>query len=969
MRAAKILAALLFFMVESFSAGKVAEAAAGGNRLAKVLAEQGFTQVTSRPLDGVEEFRLKKNGLTVLLAEQHLAPVVAVLMVYRIGSRNEAVGYTGSTHFLEHMMFKGTRLHDPLKGTGLDDVLKPIGGINNGTTAQDRTTYWEVVPKANLDLCIELEADRMRGLLLRDSDRQQEMTVVRNELERGEDDPDSLLMDDLFAIGFKEHPYHHPVIGWRSDVENVPTTRLKKFYDDFYWPQNATLIISGDFDKKDALERIGKRFNRIGRAPHAMPNVYTTEPPQEGERRFLVERGQDVPRLIIGYHTPAANNKDTYALEVMQSIMGSKGKPSGRLYKALIEKGIATDVWAFNHVLRDPGMFIAGATPAAGTTLEGLEKALINELEEMTRNAPSPDEVKRGAQEITRRYRLDNVDPLSRAEQLSEGVAVADWKWWINYPANISKVTPADVLRVAKKYIKPASLTVGYYKPRKEEGKATETEAAEAAPQTKTSEPEKEEQSAGKPEEVKASLPEDARATSEDPTPTPDRTTTGAVRLSLVSSDRGKGAIASRVERMKFSNGLTVLVLPIKGSGVVSISGRIKAGRYFREPERTKVPGLMADLLTAGSKQYSKLQISELLEQMGTSLDFAVDSYFLSFGTDVIKEDLDRLVSVLSDCLKNPLFREDELNKAKTILISEIEEQSADTTSNAINVFARSLFKETSPHYSKPFADQIKEIPQIKVSDIKTFHNRQVHPANTVIVFAGDIDRDRVVELVESNFNDWTGGQPSKIVVGKDQLSPPPQKKEIITRLKDKANVDVVTGKPVPISIKSKDYFAAQLGNSALGYDPFSSRLAPIRDRMGLSYSINSFIEDPAFEYSAWTIRYSVNPKNFERAKKAVSDIVGTYLREGITEDELGREKGHLAGVYVVGNRTPRAIAARLAYYEMLGLPLSFMDEYESRLRQPKKEDVNKAVRSFMGLDSAVTSAAGSLPQTTSKQE
>lgn len=182
---------------------------------------------------GIEEYKLPSNDLSILLCERHATPVVTVNMVFRVGSRNEAVGYTGSTHFLEHMMFKGTDIHDPLKKTGLDDVLKKVGGINNATTSYDRTNYFELVPKQAINLCLELEADRMRHLLLRESDRKAEMTVVRNELERGEDDPSQLLEMNTFATAFREHPYHHPVIGWRSDVEGVPTERLRQFYNDF----------------------------------------------------------------------------------------------------------------------------------------------------------------------------------------------------------------------------------------------------------------------------------------------------------------------------------------------------------------------------------------------------------------------------------------------------------------------------------------------------------------------------------------------------------------------------------------------------------------------------------------------------------------------------------------------------------------------------------------------------------------
>ncbi len=307
----------------------------------------GIESVTDDPTHGISEYRVKSNGMRVLLIERHETPVVMTTMVYHVGSRNEAVGYTGSTHFLEHMMFKGTPTFDPLKKTGIDDVLKKVGGINNATTWYDRTNYFEVVPAAHLELCLKIEADRVRNLLLRESDRQAEMTVVRNELERGEDSSSELLENNLFSTAFKEHPYHHPVIGWRSDVEGVPTSRLKKFYDDFYYADNATLMVIGDFASNDALKLVSHYFSSVPKSPEPYPSVYTKEPPQEGERRFTVRRGIDLPRVAVGFHVPECLNKDTYALDVAETILGDSDKRSSRLYKRLVESGMASEVGCY----------------------------------------------------------------------------------------------------------------------------------------------------------------------------------------------------------------------------------------------------------------------------------------------------------------------------------------------------------------------------------------------------------------------------------------------------------------------------------------------------------------------------------------------------------------------------------------------------------------------------------------------
>ncbi|MBA3992319.1 MAG: hypothetical protein C0469_02245 [Cyanobacteria bacterium DS2.3.42] len=695
-----------------------------------------FEPLSKKPVNGVYPYRMKSNGLTVLIQEQHLAPVVAVMMVYGIGSRNEAVGYTGSTHFLEHLMFKGTKKHDPMKGTGIDDTLKPVGGINNASTSQDRTNYYEVAPVQQINLLLELEADRMRNLLLREDDRTSEMTVVRNELERGEDDPDELLMNNLYAMAFREHPYHHPVIGWRADVENVPTERLRQFYHDFYWPENATLIVIGDIQKEKILAEIAGKFGAIKKGQKKLPRVYTQEPPQEGERRFIVSRGNDIPRLLMGFHTVKATDKDTYPLEVLQSILGDKGKTSSRLYRALVDNGLAVDAFAFNSVMRDPSLFIVGATPSKELALKELEKTALSVIAEIKDKEPSDAEVNRAKLEITKRYRLDAVDSLGRADQIGDAIGVADWKWWASYCDNINKVTAKQVQAAAKKYLVASNMTVGYYEPKaKESAESQKKVAAEASQNTPT---------------IVSAPP---RATTDD-APQP------AVKpLKLLSRKKGTGNLGARTETLKFDNGLTAIVLPMAGTGTVTIAGKIKAGRYFETSEHSKVPPLTAELLTKGSSRFSKFKISEILETMGTSLDFSADSFFAGFNVDVVASDAREIIPLIADVMQKPLFQAEEFEKSRKQLVSEIEERKVNTGANAWMSIRHALYKPTSVHYANTFDVQLEHLKGVTRDDLVAFHKRQFTPANTVLAFVGDIKTDEVITWLPENLHHSTAAK------------------------------------------------------------------------------------------------------------------------------------------------------------------------------------------------------------------
>src|SRR5277367_261026 len=240
----------------------------------------GFSHIKS--LGGIDEYRLDGNGLTVLLVPDHSAPVATFEVTYQVGSRNEVTGTTGATHILEHMMFKGSEAFNDAKGNSIKQMLERVGGEFNANTSFDRTNYFATVGRENLEGYIAIEADRMRHLWLHEADRQAEMTVVRNEYERGKNDPENVLMEEVTAAAYVALPYHHPVIGWKSDIEHVPIAKLRDFYDTFYWPNNATVSVVGDIDPVVTLNLIKKYYGAYPHSPAPIPGMYTEEPAQSG---------------------------------------------------------------------------------------------------------------------------------------------------------------------------------------------------------------------------------------------------------------------------------------------------------------------------------------------------------------------------------------------------------------------------------------------------------------------------------------------------------------------------------------------------------------------------------------------------------------------------------------------------------------------------------------------------------------
>lgn len=413
-----------------------------------------------RSLGGIHEYKLVKNGLRILLCPDRAVPVAGCMVTYHVGSKNEATGYTGATHLLEHLMFKGSKNFNPESNTAIDELMETRGGMINATTWYDRTNYYEVVPRDALTLAIEIEADRMRHARIKESDRQSEMPVVRNEFERGENIPMYALEKEIWAAAFVAHPYHHSTIGWRSDIEKVSIERLQQFYDDFYWPDNATVSVAGDFDEAEVLKVIKKEFGKHPRKPSPYPQMYTEEPEQQGQRRVKVKRA-GTNMVAIAYKIPEALHTDIPALLVLSSIL-SEDKTS-RLHRALVDGGLATEVLSSCEQFADPSLFTAGAVLTPKTSHEAAEKAIVNTLMSVAEGGVSAEQVKR-AKAAARRHLAERRDgPYAFLSALNEEIATGDWTRFVSLLNSIEKVSAAEVKRVAKTYFNEDRSTVGWF--------------------------------------------------------------------------------------------------------------------------------------------------------------------------------------------------------------------------------------------------------------------------------------------------------------------------------------------------------------------------------------------------------------------------------------------------------------------------------------------------------------------------
>lgn len=444
-----------------FSSVCFATSVAAATTATTPVAVKGFTYIKS--LGGIDEYRLDSNGLSVLLMPDRSAPVVTFMVTYRVGSRNEVTGTTGATHLLEHLMFKGTPRFNRTKGNDVTNYLERIGGNYNASTWLDRTNYYAEVASENLEGYIAIEADRMRNLSLREDDRRPEMTVVRNEFEIGENDPLQALDKEIFAVAYQAHPYHHSTIGWRSDIEKVSIEKLRDFYNTFYWPDNATATIVGDFDPEKALGLIKKYYGGYPKAPKPIPQVYTEEPAQTGPRRVTLQRAGELGTVGVSYKSPAGSHPDYPALQVLGIIMGS-GKTS-RFFRALTDKNLTTNVVSEPGFFHDPTLFQIYASLAPGAKHEAVEKIILDEVARVKADGVTEAEVATAAGKIRANTAYGRDGSFAIASNINEDIAAGDWTLFITLDKSLAKVTAADVKRVANTYLKENQSTTGWFVP------------------------------------------------------------------------------------------------------------------------------------------------------------------------------------------------------------------------------------------------------------------------------------------------------------------------------------------------------------------------------------------------------------------------------------------------------------------------------------------------------------------------
>ncbi|MBI4363792.1 MAG: insulinase family protein [Candidatus Latescibacteria bacterium] len=875
-------------------------------------------------LAGIAEYRLRSNGMRILLARNDAAPVITFMVIYHVGSRNEAPGNTGSAHLLEHLLFnKSTKNFGRALGhKTFQEVLFEAGcdyASTNMTTWLDRMNGYSTLPSDKLDLAMRIEADRLGRALILDSERQPEMTVVRNEYEIGENDPSNALSKAVIGAAIVAHPYHWSTIGYRSDIEGVSTETLKQHYKTYFWPDNAEAILVGDFDIGLALRMFDREFGGFPRSPKPIPSVITVEPPQEGERRVVVKRPGQVGLVEIAFMRPGSLHPDFIPLDLLATILGSG--VNSRLYQALVERKLATDVSASNYTLRDPFPIVVDATLAPGVSHRKVEDALKAALYEVGTKGVSRTELDRAKSQLEVSVIRSRDGTYELASSLGEAVASADWKWLIGYIDAMKRVTADDVRRVAATYLVPDHATVGWFVPVEPEGK----KPAKAA-------------GAGGSAESSA---------------------WSGAGPGGPSGSAGRAGFAQRTLHRVLANGLTLDVVSNRSVPTVAVHGVVLAGRMTAPRGKPAVAQLTALMLERGTKSRDKRAIAALLDGVGAQLHVSGDTYDATIQGSALSRDAALLLSVLADELQNPAFSDSELSKAKAELKTDVLRAFDNTRLRAFDRLTQIAFAPGHPYRAPSKDEMLASIEAMRPGDLRAFHKDRYVGSATYLAIVGDVDLEAIAALVDSLF----GGIPrgARPEFGEPRTSPGAAAQEAVT-LRGKANMDLMFGMASGLRRGDPDYEACLIANAALGQSSLSSRLGKrVRDTEGLTYSIYSRFTMSDFLDGIWLADVAVAPSNLSKAMRSTREVIEGYCREGITEEEVAIQKSFFAGNYQVRLATNAGTAQALAVAEKFGYGPSYLDEFPDRVRRVTREQVNAAIRTHLDPSKMNVVVAGDL--------
>jgi zinc protease len=878
---------------------------------------------------GITEYRLA-NGMRVLLLPDASKPVISTNLVYLVGSRHEGYGQTGMAHLLEHMTFLRTAKYGVAEGSRRPaDVLASMGGRFNGFTTYDSTNYVATFPasRENLRQMLELEADRMLNATIRQDDlwnaaeNRGEMSVVRNEFERAESDPSRVLYHRVRAVAYDWHNYGNAVIGSRNDIENVSATALRQFYQTYYQPDNAVLVIAGKFDELAALEDINKTFGAMAKPARALPATYTADPVQDGERTATIRRSGGAAMVAVGYHLPPAAHPDNVALTVLERIMSES--PGGRLSKSVAATRQGANLTVGSPPTREATLGLFGATMPKEGNLDLVQATIIKELEGLKDKPVTEEEVVRTRDFIKASLARSASESASVPALLTSAIASGDWRLYFWHNELLEKLDAKSVQAAALKYFKPSNRTVGRFIP---------TDAPDRA-------------------EMPAQL---------DIAAALDGFKGPAAVAAVDAFDTSPMQIESRIQYFSLPNGMKGALLPKPTKGeAVSLSIRVRLGTEQSLWGKHRLAPLAGMMLSHGTQRLTRLQLKEAFEKLGTRIQVLPGMQSATVNLTTNRTNAAAALELAAEMLMKPAMTDGEFRNVRTNMANAMERAIPEPDFQAGQAYRLMMnsVKEGHPFFATPVAQTLADLRAIKVEDVRAFHKAFFGAGNASITAVGDFDAPALQAQVARLFGEWKAEQPYERI----EVAPLPVKAaRNILQTPDKQNSTIMAGHQVQLGEMSADYAAMIVADHLLGGRGSSRLRDRIRMHEGLSYGVSTNLDVSSVrEYGTWSVRAISAPQNLARVETLIREELARGAKDGFTEAEVAEAKKS----WLMGQETNRAndgaIAQMLSENLGLGRTMAFRRDLEARVASVTAADATAALRKYLDPSRLTVAMAG----------
>lgn len=822
------------------------------------------------------------NGQTVVVQEVKNNPIVTIDTWIKTGSVDEDDYNNGVAHFLEHLFFKGTKTHEPGE---FDKILETKGAITNAATSKDFTHYYITIPSKDFDLAMDLHGDMILHPLIPRKEMEKERKVVLEEISKDLNSPTKIMQDNLNSMLYTTHPYKRKVIGRSDVIETITRDQVLNFYNKNYSPSNMVTVIIGDVDTNHAIEKTKEAFN--AEYKKQTKTIYTKEAPLTKQQKKVEYLDTESGYMVIGFRGTPIDEKDSYALDVLATILGD-GRSSVLNQVLKEKKRIAFSVDAGNSTFRDDGIFYITANYEP-TKCKIVQDTIFNEIEKIQKNGVTEDQLKLAKNIIERSTYYSRESITNIATEIGYTMALTnDIKFYDTYLDNIQNVSKEDVKKVAEKYLGINKSAVSIVLPK----------SAKEIPV--------------------ASLTQETPSTAE-----------------LVSEN-------AQTQKYKLSDGATMLYTPNNVNDIIAISIYAKGGQLAEKKAGTA--NLTASAMMRGTKNYSSLELSQVLEDNGIKIQPTASADAFAINVLTTKDEYDKTLELLNEVANNATFEDYEIDKVKTEKLNTIKRNKDIPLQRAIEEY-RDLIYQNSP-YSISSKVLEKNIPNITKEDMVNYYNNIFSPENLVISINGNIDKDKTIKDLNNIFKPKENATNFDYTQFNSKIPTTTTPRQTVQKVPTTETAWILLGWQTNGVLNEKDYATLQVIDSLLGSGMSSRLFKDLREQEGLAYQLGSGYS-PNVLRGSFMLYIGTNPQTLEKAKAGLFEEITKLKTEYVGDKELQDAKEKLLGNYVIGLETNLDKASNIGWYEASTRGYQFKDNYEKLINSVTDSDIIEVANKY----------------------